>query len=573
MKPEKIDPNLLLAIDEAATSPHKEVAARRSAIGIRGGSSVARPLSAVVFLHCDPDASLEEYDAMGVHVNQSRGRLRTALVRLDKLDSLSEDARVHRVVAARKRRPLMDVAPGKVQVPAFRTRTTATGRGTLIGIVDSGVDTKHPAFGSRILSVWDQQVGGTGIPGARYGTELTGTAMHNCEDFVGHGTHVCGIAAGSDATFGGVAPEASIVVVKTNFSDPGIADGVAYVFRKAAELGMPAVVNLSLGGHADAHDGTDELCQILDSLTGPGRIICAAAGNEGDESIHASVKIAPGATASVRFRVDSGALGVFLNGWCSGARTLQVSVTAASGQSSAFVDVDGGNTAASPSVPGAQFVVTSPPPDPSTGDLHFDALLTAHMGSPIPGGTWNIRIRNTSSSAATLDLWIADSEPAAVFTGNSVSRSSLIGAPGAASSALTVAAYTTKTRWTALNGQSFESSLAVDTVSSFSSPGPLRGGARKPDLTAPGSMIVSAASRSAAPESSVVIDPLHVAMQGTSMATPFMTGLIACMLQLDRTLDPAAIKARLFQHTKVPGQPVGTFDPKWGFGLINAKEV
>jgi hypothetical protein len=59
-------------------------------------------------------------------------------------------------------------------------------------------------------------------------------------------------------------PEANFVMVKTDFMDAHIADAIRYIFCIASELNRPAVVNLSLGGHADAHDGTDSLSQIID---------------------------------------------------------------------------------------------------------------------------------------------------------------------------------------------------------------------------------------------------------------------------------------------------------------------
>jgi subtilisin family serine protease len=116
----------------------------------------------------------------------------------------------------------------------------------------------------------------------------------------GHGTHVAGIAAGKSSKFPGIATKAKLVIVKTSFQDAHIADGIRYVFRVASELGQPAVVNPSLGGHFDAHDGTDSLSQVIDDECGSGRIVCCAAGNEGNDSIHARILL--GAPATRRFR-------------------------------------------------------------------------------------------------------------------------------------------------------------------------------------------------------------------------------------------------------------------------------
>src|SRR6185503_18468917 len=107
---------------------------------------------------------------------------------------------------------------------------------------------------------------------------------------VGHGTHVLGIAGGDGSatgggvpayTYAGMAPKADLVVVKTDMSDTGVLDGVAYVMNRATALGKPAVVNLSLGTLYGPKDGTSPFEAGIAALTGPGRVIVVAAGNDG----------------------------------------------------------------------------------------------------------------------------------------------------------------------------------------------------------------------------------------------------------------------------------------------------
>src|SRR5262249_14901559 len=204
--------------------------------------------------------------------------------------------------------PLMNVALARIGVPQFARPPwlnggVLDGRGVIVGIVDTGIDSTHPAFAGRILKVWDQDLPGNGTAnGFPYVRELSVESRSASIAQRGHGTHIAGIAAGADPTYSGVAPAATIVAVKTTYNNANIKDAIEYVFAIADELGMPAVVNLSLGGHADPHDGTDELSRAVDELSGPGRIVCCACGNEGNDDIHALATVPPGGGVDPRPR-------------------------------------------------------------------------------------------------------------------------------------------------------------------------------------------------------------------------------------------------------------------------------
>lgn len=104
---------------------------------------------------------------------------------------------------------------------------------------------------------------------------------------------------------------------------------------------------------------------------------------------------------------------------------------------------------------------------------------------------------------------------------------------------MTVASYTTKIKYTDIDNKQLEAGLHLDTISEFSSPGPLRNGARKPDLAAPGAMIVSTLSSGAHFDRSKIVNSKFVVLAGTSMASPFVAGLVALLLQRNPKLDPA----------------------------------
>lgn len=185
----------------------------------------------------------------------------------------------------------------------YNLDTAYTGKGVIIGIVDEGIDFNHPDFKfangkTRVLKYWDHTINGANAPQPyNYGVVWDSITINNgtcisLENVTAHGTTVSGIAAGNGRANNknkGVAPEADIVVVETNFNlqnwTLSIADACDYIFKIADSLGKPAVINLSLGAYMGSHDGKDPAAEFIDSLLTAknGRIIVCAAGNSGSQ--------------------------------------------------------------------------------------------------------------------------------------------------------------------------------------------------------------------------------------------------------------------------------------------------
>ena len=150
-----------------------------------------------------------------------------------------------------------------------------TGKGILVGVVDSGVDFFHPDFrnedgSSRILRLWDQSINGNPPEGYTRGTEYTkeeidealvlgeteGRRLVPSRDVSGHGTAVLGIAAGngtvSEGVNRGVAYESDLLVVKMGNAGENsfprtteLMEGIDYLIRQAVRMGRPIAINIS----------------------------------------------------------------------------------------------------------------------------------------------------------------------------------------------------------------------------------------------------------------------------------------------------------------------------------------
>jgi subtilisin family serine protease len=280
---------------------------------------------------------------------------------------------------------------------------------------------------------------------------------------------------------------------------------------------------------------------------------------------------------TMRFRVPPGSIhNTVLNGWYPGSSSLEISLRSPQNLVTPFQSViTNGSPAHEYRLPDGIVTIVTPGPDPANGDHNFLVDIQGNDRSAVASGIWQLRVRNTSTAATKLDIWTLDDQqaPAVTFTGASVSDSMKIGSPGTAAAAVTVAAYVTRTEWVDIDEQNRSVGLRVNDIADFSSEGPLRNGARKPDMTAPGAMIISCLSADSGEDRAETISQRLRVMGGTSMAAPFVTGLTALLLQENRDLDPSGAKMQLCTHSRIPGKQENTFDPKWGFGLVDAEKL
>lgn len=219
------------------------------------------------------------------------------------------------------------------------------GSDVIIGFIDTGIELDHPDFqhedgSTRVLYIWDQTQAENDpqrVPQPYdYGQEWTaedinaGITNHGDQAaWFGHGSTVSGVAVGNaNATgdFLGVAPEADIIVVSSNFSRPNwtmtVAEAVQYIFERADAIGKPAVVNTSLGTYLGSHDGLDAASLHIESLLdgSTGKAVVSAAGNSNNWApYHLGYDIPETDTAFTWFSFNPNTLGgqgaVFVEAW------------------------------------------------------------------------------------------------------------------------------------------------------------------------------------------------------------------------------------------------------------------
>ena len=165
--------------------------------------------------------------------------------------------------------PPQTIPWGISAIRASQAQLTTKGAGSVVCVVDTGIDVNHSDLKANILGGKNFVI----IKG-----KLTPTAY---ADDNGHGTHVSGTIAAIDNTIGvvGVAPQAKLQAMKVLDSRgsgylSAIADGVNECVARGVH-----VINMSLGGNADPTLDSP-FKQAVDHAASLGIMVVVAAGNE-----------------------------------------------------------------------------------------------------------------------------------------------------------------------------------------------------------------------------------------------------------------------------------------------------
>jgi len=459
-------------------------------------------------------------------------------------------------------------------IDQVQQRMGLSGKGTIIGTIDSGIDYTHPDFrnpdgSTRILYVWDQTSPGIPPAGFSAGNEYTAADLNQALmssqpldvipilDTVGHGTAVAGVAAGNGRSGGGdyvgVAPEASLIVVRLGQKGQEsfartteIMRAIKYIISRATELNMPVSINLSYGTNNGSHDGNSLFETYINDMAARWKtVISVATGNEGFAGHHYFGQAVANGTITVEFITVGNYSDFYLTLWKNFVDTFTFELIAPSGQSTGMITPL--NELSIFTIDNMRITIVYGQPTPYNEAQEVFFYFEA-VDDFITQGLWQLNVTATQVVQGGFDIWLPVTEK--VGTETAFLRPDInttLTLPSTAISVIAVGGY---------NSQ-------INAVADFSGRGYTRSIVYvKPDLVAPAVGIIT-------PRAGGGYD----AFSGTSIAAPFVTGSAALMMEWgivegnDAFLYGQRVKAELQKGAKrMPG--IVYPNREWGYGTL-----
>ena len=473
--------------------------------------------------------SLDEIRELGAGVVELQNEYAIITIREDLIDRLTEFPQIEFV---EKPKRLFFAVENEKRAscipPVQRPPLNLTGRGVLVGIIDSGIDYANPVFRNadgttRIHNLWDQSLSENPPAGYLIGTEYTSEQINEAlrqptieqrrqivpsQDISGHGTAVAGVAAGNSQEYRGVAYESDLIVVKLGLPrlngfprTTELMQAIDYVIRKAVEYGQPIAINLSFGNTYGAHDGNSLLEQFIQDASNRWKnVICIGTGNEGNTAGHVSGILTENEQVEIELAVQENETGLNVQIWKAYYDLVDILLEAPSGvRIGPIQEVLGSQRFR---IGETEILLYYGEPSPYTIDqeIYMDFLPRTDY---ITSGIWRIVLVPREIISGNYALWLPSESvlnEGTRFLSPSVQGTLTI--PSTAFRTIGVGAYNSATM----------------TYADFSGRG---AGARiKPDLVAPGVNVRAPIPGGGFGEFS-----------GTSFATPFVTGSAALLMQ------------------------------------------
>ncbi len=530
----------------------------------------------------------------------------------DEIESLSKNEHIKFIHLTRFLSPQLDVS-SKVSgftdlLNRYPSLLSGEGRGVIVGAIDTGIDLYHQDFinedgSTKIAFLWDQTIDKNPPSGFDYGNECSAYEINRkiCEvsDPSSHGTHISGIIISENEKYRGLAKDCVFVFVKTDYNEVRVIDGIKYVFGIAEKFNLPAVVNLSLGGHVGPHDGTSILEETITSMTGSGRVIVSSAGNDGGKEIHigydvpvtsgviltvpAFLGLRGNAILEVWYEKDDALeflVGIIdknftevitSTGWIPPGREMRVNLE---NYGSVFIDT----TVTSYPLSGKRYVYVEI--SNSTGLLPF-VILQRHSAEDRDGSVIHGWLNSLMGKFENID------DLREVKINGKVEKVQLrkadnlhtVMVPSTAKNVLSVGSYVSRVSWEYDDGKVYEESLTVGIRSSFSGVGPSLNPSAgiKPLINAPGQWVISSMPKgTGAPSYMIAPDGLHYAIDGTSISAPHLTAGVALLLQKNPYLKPEEIERIICDSAKRDEFTGNEINEMWGcgkFDILTAYEM
>lgn len=497
------------------------------------------------------------------------------------IDSLSQNPQIEYIEKPKNLvLSLYEARAASCITPVQNPPLSLSGKGVIVGIVDSGIDIFHPDFrnedgSTRIMELWDQTIPNEEDSnffynrGKIFSREEINQALTNNDrsfpsrDPSGHGTHVAGIAAGNGrASRGeqkGVAPESELLIVKLGSTFPEgfprtteLMLGMDYCVRKAAELNIPLALNISFGNSYGSHDGSSLLETFIDNLANVGRTtIAIGSGNEGNKGRHAAGQLTDQTPIQIELAVSPNETSLNVQLWKNYVDTFQLRLVAPSGSSVILTEQSIGAYRDVLDRTQLLWYFGEPAPYSVSQEIYLE-MIPLPGSSYIQSGIWKFQFTPVDIVDGRFDLWLP--------SGNAINPSTnflvpspdvTLTIPSTATNPITVAAYNSNT----------------DSFAPFSGQGFTGLSLPKPDIAAPGVDITSTAPGGG-----------YTQNTGTSMATPFVTGSAALLMEYgiiqerDPYLYGQKVKAYLQKGARhLPA--VQTYpSPQIGWGVLCLKD-